>query len=127
MHGPEFLKYTKNHEWVDLDGTKARIGITDHAQEALGDIVFVELPEMDSELQAEDVLGVVESVKSASDIYVPLSGTVIAVNQEVSDEPELINQDAYEAWLVELEISDPDKVSGLMDLDAYEAWCAEEN
>ncbi|MDD3866751.1 MAG: glycine cleavage system protein GcvH [Clostridia bacterium] len=127
MHGPEFLKYTKNHEWVDLDGTKARIGITDHAQEALGDIVFVELPEMDSELQAEDVLGVVESVKSASDIYVPLSGTVIAVNQEVSDEPELINQDAYEAWLVELEISDPDEVSGLMDLDAYEAWCAEEN
>ncbi len=127
MHGPEFLKYTKNHEWVDLDGTKARIGITDHAQEALGDIVFVELPEMDSELQAEDVLGVVESVKSASDIYVPLSGTVIAVNQEVSDEPELINQDAYEAWLVELEISDPDEVSGLMELDAYEAWCAEEN
>ncbi len=127
MHGPEFLKYTKNHEWVDLDGTKARIGITDHAQEALGDIVFVELPEMDSELQAEDVLGVVESVKSASDIYVPLSGTVIAVNQEVSDEPELINQDAYEAWLVELEISDPDEVNGLMDLDAYEAWCAEEN
>lgn len=127
MHGPEFLKYTKNHEWVDLDGTKARIGITDHAQEALGDIVYVELPELDSELQADDVLGVVESVKSASDIYVPLSGTVIAVNQEVSDEPELINQDAYEAWLVELEISDPDELNGLMDLDAYETWCAEEN
>ncbi len=127
MHGPEFLKYTKNHEWIELDGTKARVGITDHAQEALGDIVFVELPELDSELQIDDVLGVVESVKSASDIYVPLSGTVIAVNTEVAEEPELINQDAYEAWLIELEISDPDELTTLLDLDAYETWCAEAN
>ena len=88
MHGPEFLKYTKNHEWIELDGTKARVGITDHAQEALGDIVFVELPELDSELQIDDVLGVVESVKSASDIYVPLSSTGVAVDTEVAEEPE---------------------------------------
>jgi len=127
MKVPAQLRFTEDHLWLAVEANEVKLGLTDFAQAELGDIVFVELPEMDSELQAEDVLGVVESVKSASDIYVPLSGTVIAVNQEVSDEPELINQDAYEAWLVELEISDPDEVSGLMDLDAYEAWCAEEN
>lgn len=126
MNIPENLKYTKNHEWVRLEDGTAWVGISDPAQDALGDIVFVELPEIDSRLETGDVLGVVESVKSASDIYSPVSGIVIKVNEDLTDQPELINEDAYGSWIAQLAEVD---ISGaeLMDPDEYQVFCEEEN
>lgn len=103
MSVPEHLLYTKSHEWVKLDGDKARIGITEHAQEAMGDLVYVELPTPGDSFEAGDNLAVVESVKATSDIYAPMDGTVAAVNEEAAEEPGLVNRACYDAWLVEME------------------------
>jgi len=121
------LKYTKDHEWVKVDGNKAFIGITDYAQHHLGDIVFVELPEVGDDYQAGDVLGVVESVKAASDYYTQVSGTVIEVNDELTDTPGLINQKPYDSWLAVLELSDAGELEKLMDTEEYEKYCTEED
>jgi glycine cleavage system H protein len=120
---PAELRYTATHEWVrdNGDGT-VTVGITDHAQEALGDIVFVETPEVGTEVGAGDSLAVVESVKAASDIYAPLAGEVAEANQVLADTPEMINQDAYgEGWIFTLRLADPDSLSGLLDAAGYQA------
>lgn len=120
------LRYSKDHEWVRVEGNRAYVGITDHAQDALGDIVFVELPEEGVDISVGDVLGAVESVKAASDIYAPVSGTVVKVNEELEDAPEMINEDPYEAWIAVLEISDPSELEHLLSAEEYEKLCEEE-
>ncbi|CAG4883015.1 glycine cleavage complex lipoylprotein [Georgfuchsia toluolica] len=120
MNVPANLKYTKSHEWArrEADGSLT-IGITDHAQEALGDIVFLELPEAGRTVKAGEEVAVVESVKAASDIYAPVSGEVIAINQPAADAPESVNQDAYAAWLFKLKPSNPAEYDALLDAAAY--------
>lgn len=114
------IKYTKTHEWVKLTGTKAKIGITDHAQEELTDIVFVELPTVGKEVMKGEELCVVESVKSVSEVYAPVSGKVVAVNTKLDDSPEIINSSPYDdGWLVELEVKDKTEVNTLLDAAAY--------
>jgi glycine cleavage system H protein len=118
---PEHLKYTKDHEWLRLeaDGT-ATIGITDYAQGSLGDVTFVELPQVHTAFAAGETFGVVESVKAASDLYMPVAGTVIAVNDALPNAPELVNSDPYgEAWMVRVRIDDRSALAGLMDAAAY--------
>ena len=125
---PSELKYTRSHEWVrdENDGT-VTIGITDHAQELLGDLVFVELPEVGSEMSAEDAACVVESVKAASDVYMPVSGEVVATNGELADAPETINDSPYDdGWLIKIKLSNPDEINDLMDADSYESETAED-
>ena len=126
MNTPANLKYTKSHEWVrvETDGT-VTIGITDHAQELLGDLVFVELPDVGKNLAAEEEAAVVESVKAASDVYAPIAGTVIAVNETVPDAPETVNQDAYAAWLFRMQPANAADVDALLDAAAYAACAAE--
>ena len=124
---PEDLRYTKSHEWVRIDGDEAVIGITDHAQELLGDLVFVELPEVGRTLQASEELGVVESVKAASDVYVPLSGEVVAVNEALNDAPETINNDPYgDGWMVRIRMASPGDANDLLDPAGYRDVAAEE-
>jgi glycine cleavage system H protein len=124
---PTSLKYTKEHEWVKLEGNKVTIGITDHAQSALGDVVFVELPSVGDTLEAGKPMGVVESVKAVSDVYCPVSGTVTEVNEVLLDTPETLNQDAFGAgWMVELEVADLSQIDGLMDAAQYEEFLQEE-
>ena len=114
------LKYTKTHEWVKLTGNKAKIGITDHAQEELTDIVFVELPTVGKELKKGEELCVVESVKSVSEVYAPISGKIVAVNTKLDDSPEIINNSPYEdGWLVELEVKDKTEINTLLDATIY--------
>ena len=121
------IRYSRDHEWVRLDGDIATIGISDHAQEALGDLVFVELPHVDRDLEAGEACAVVESVKAASDVFSPLAGKVVETNGAVAEEPALINGDAEgEGWLFRLEIDDPDAVEALMDATAYAAFLEEE-
>lgn len=125
---PSELKYTKSHEWVRVeeDGS-VTIGITDHAQELLGDLVFVELPEVGTEMPAEEAACVVESVKAASDVYMPISGEVVAVNEGLADAPETINDSPYDdGWLMMVKPSNPDELEDLMDADSYEAETAED-
>lgn len=125
MNTPDHLRYTKSHEWILFadDGT-AKVGLTDHAQDALGDLVFVNLPQVGDALTCGDALGDVESVKAVSDVYSPVSGTVKAVNEDLLDTPEAINSDPYGTWLVEVEdITDQEE---LLDAAAYEAHCAQE-
>lgn len=125
MNTPDHLRYTKSHEWVLFanDGT-AKVGLTDHAQDALGDLVFVNLPQVGDSLTCGEALGDVESVKAVSDVYSPVTGTVKAVNEDLLDTPEAINSDPYGAWLVEVEgITDQEE---LLDAAAYEAHCAQE-
>lgn len=127
MNFPANLHYSKDHEWVEVDGNRARIGITDYAQESLGDIVFVELPQVGDELATGDSFGVVESVKSASDVYAPVGGKVVAVNEALLDAPQDINADPYgKGWMIELELSDPGEVETLMDAGAYQELVKEE-
>ena len=114
------LKYTTSHEWVRLEGDKAFIGITDYAQTHLGTIVFIELPELGDEISKGDSLAVVESVKAASDVYTPLSGTVITSNEDLLDDPEQINRDPYESWFVSLQLSDTSELENLLDAEEYE-------
>ena len=118
---PSHLQYTESHEWVSIEeNSNARIGITDHAQEALGDLVYVELPAVGDEISQGDPCAVVESVKAASDIYAPLSGVVVAVNEDLESDPALINADPYgDGWLFELELIDTEELDGLKDAEAY--------
>jgi glycine cleavage system H protein len=119
---PTHLKYTESHEWVDAnDEGNALIGISDHAQEALGDLVYVELPAVGDELSQGDACAVVESVKAASDIYTPVSGTVIAINEDLDSDPAIINSDPYnDGWLFEIELIDTEELEGLKDAESYE-------
>ncbi len=121
MSYPTQYRYTKEHEWADLEGTQAKIGITEHAQSELGDVVFVELPAVGTQLKKGDNLGTVESVKAVSDIYSPLSGKVIEVNTKLESAPETINQDPHgEGWLVVLEVDDSSEADHLLDAASYE-------
>ncbi len=119
----EGLLYTEDHEWIKVEGNTATIGITDHAQHELGDIVYVELPEEDDELAKGDVFGVIESVKAASDSFTPLSGKITAINEDLEDAPESVNADAYGAWMFKIEMSDASELEGLMDATAYKTFC----
>ena len=127
MNVPQDLKYTATHEWVkaEADGT-VTIGITDHAQAALGDLVYIELPAVGRVLAAEEACAVVESVKAASDIYAPVAGEVTAVNADLAATPEVVNQDAYAAWLFRLKPADPAAVGALLDAAAYQATIGDE-
>ena len=125
MSYPENYRYTKEHEWIQVDGNVGTIGITDYAQDSLGDIVFVDLPKVGDAVEAGKSFGSVESVKAVSDVVAPLSGEVIAVNAELSDNPQTINEDPYgEGWLVRVKLSDPSEVDSLMDAAAYVATLA---
>jgi glycine cleavage system H protein len=117
--------FTKDHEWIEVSGTAGTVGITDFAQRQLGDITFVELPSAGSALKAKDSVAVVDSVKAASDVYAPVSGTVTELNDALSDEPELVNSAAdTDGWLFKLTLSDPGELAGLMDRAAYDAYVA---
>nr|WP_263327781.1 glycine cleavage system protein GcvH [Neobacillus sp. Marseille-Q6967] len=118
------LLYSKEHEWVlQLDGNRVRIGISDYAQKQLGDIVFVENPEVDDEVTAEESMGTIESVKAVSEIYSPVSGTVVSVNEDLNDNPQTINEQPYDAgWLVEVELSNPEELKSLLNEDEYQAF-----
>ncbi len=120
------LLYTKDHEWVRVEGNFAFVGITDFAQHALGNIVFVELPEVDETFGEGDEFAVIESVKAASDAYMPVSGKIVEINEALDDEPALLNEDAFENWLVKVELSDMSEVDTLMTSKAYEEFCNEE-
>ncbi|MBD5238053.1 MAG: glycine cleavage system protein GcvH [Bacteroidales bacterium] len=118
-------RYAESHEWVRVDEEVAVIGISDYAQHALGNIVYVDLPEEGDEVEAGEEFGAVESVKAASDLYSPVSGTVIAVNTELEDKPELLNQDAFGTWIIKVAMSDPSEVDKLLDDEAYSKLCEE--
>ncbi|MBQ2497439.1 MAG: glycine cleavage system protein GcvH [Prevotella sp.] len=120
----EGLYYSESHEYVRVEGDFAFVGITDYAQHALGNIVYVDMPDVDDEVTAEEDFGAVESVKAASDLISPVSGTVVEVNEALEDQPELINQDAFENWIIKVELSDKGELDNLMDAAAYEAFCA---
>ena len=119
----EGLKYSKDHEWVKVEGNLATIGITDFAQHSLGDIVYIELPEIGDTIGKDETFGVVESVKAASDVYLPVSGTVVKINDALVDEPELVNTDAFENWMVCVEMDNLAELDELMDATAYETIC----
>lgn len=119
----EGLYYSESHEYVKVDGNFGYIGITDYAQHALGNIVYVDMPEVDDDVEAGDEFGAVESVKAASDLISPVSGTVIEVNEELEDAPELINQDAFGNWIIKVELSDKSELNNLMDAKAYGEFC----
>jgi glycine cleavage system H protein len=126
MELPEDLKYTREHEWVSVEGTTATIGITDHAQEQLGDVVFVELPSVGDRVEKSDAFGVVESTKAVSDVYAPLSGEVTEVNDDLPDNPELINEDPYgDGWMVKVAIGDKTDLDDLMTADEYRQFIEE--
>jgi glycine cleavage system H protein len=122
MNFPENLKYTKDHEWVLIEGNTATVGITDFAQSELGDIVYVEVETLDETLDKEEVFGTVEAVKTVSDLFIPLSGTIESFNEELDQNPELVNSDPYGAgWMIKMNIGNPDEVDVLLDVDAYKA------
>lgn len=124
---PKDLKYTKEHEWIRVSGNEGVVGITDHAQESLGDIVFVELPKVGAEVFAGKTFGTVESVKAVSDLYSPVSGSVTAINDELATAPEKVNQDAFSAWMIKVKIGNPAEVGALLSADDYEKFVAEES
>ena len=119
----EGLYYSESHEYVRVEGDFGYVGITDYAQHALGNVVYVDMPDVDDEVTAGEEFGAVESVKAASDLISPVSGTVVEVNEALEDEPELINQDAFENWIIKVELSDKADLDNLMDAAAYEAIC----
>jgi glycine cleavage system H protein len=122
MHVPEELRYSSDHEWVAVTGTRARVGITEYAQDALGDVVYVQVPVLGASVASGDSFGEVESTKSVSDVYAPVSGTVVAVNEALADAPETVNRDPYgEGWLCEIEIADASELEALLDARAYQA------
>ncbi|HUG44495.1 MAG TPA: glycine cleavage system protein GcvH [Acidobacteriota bacterium] len=127
MNVPEDLLYTKDHEWVLVEGSSATIGITDHAQDALGDVVFVELPSPEESFGARDVFGSVESVKAVSEVYMPVSGVVAAVNEALEDTPELVNSDPYgEGWMIQIRIEDGAELDDLVSPEDYQQFLEEE-
>lgn len=123
---PKGLHYTRTHEWVRVEGETAYVGITDYAQESLGDIVFVELPPLEESFGREEEVGTVESVKAASPIFAPAAGVIVEVNQELEDKPELLNQEPWEAFIYALRLDDPDQLSDLLDREAYQRLVDEE-
>ena len=128
MNVPTDLKYTQSHEWIRMnDDGSITVGITDHAQEQLGDLVFVETPEVDAEVSAQDAIAVVESVKAASDIYAPVTGSIAETNGALADEPELVNTDPYnKGWLFQMQPADGTEVEQLLDAEAYESFVSSE-
>jgi glycine cleavage system H protein len=123
MSIPTEIKYTKEHEWISLDGEVAMIGITDHAQSQLGDIVFVELPDVDSEINQNDTFGVIEAVKTVADLFAPVKGLIIELNSSLEDSPDLINSDPYGAgWIIKVKVSDSNQYDDLMSSDEYEEF-----
>ncbi|GGI30125.1 MULTISPECIES: glycine cleavage system protein GcvH [Staphylococcus] len=126
MAVPSELKYSKEHEWVKVEGNIATIGITDFAQNELGDIVFVELPEVDDEVSEGETFGSVESVKTVSELYSPVSGKITEINEDLEDEPEAVNESPYEkAWMVKVELSDESEIDALMDANGYQEMIGE--
>jgi len=119
----EGLYYSESHEYVRVEGNYGFIGITDYAQQALGNVVYVDMPEVDDEVTAGEEFGAVESVKAASDLISPVSGTVVEINDTLEDKPELVNEDAYENWIIKVEISDKTELDNLMDAKAYGEFC----
>ena len=119
----EGLYYSESHEYVRVEGDFGYIGITDYAQNALGNVVYVDMPDVDDEVTAGEEFGAVESVKAASDLMSPVTGVVVEVNEALEDQPELVNQDAYENWIVKVELSDKSELDNLMDAKAYSAFC----
>jgi glycine cleavage system H protein len=126
MNTKKDLKYSKTHEWLDIKGKKAKIGITDFAQDSLGDIVYVELPEIGQELQKDSEFGVVESVKAVSDLYSPLTGKVTDTNRDLEETPESLNSAPYDSWIIEVEIEDEEELDELMDEKDYIAFLEQE-
>ncbi|MGB8770929.1 MAG: glycine cleavage system protein GcvH [Candidatus Korobacteraceae bacterium] len=126
MAYPADYKYTKEHEWLKVDGNAGTVGITDHAQESLGDIVFVELPKVGTEITAGKTFGTVESVKAVSDLFAPVSGTVTEVNDALNTSPEQVNKDAHKAWMVKVALKDPSEADHLLSAGDYEKFVAEE-
>lgn len=127
MEVPKDLRYTREHEWLKMDGTKGVVGITHFAQEQLGDVVFVEVPALGTELAQENTFGVVESVKTVSDLYAPVSGKVAAVNTDLEANPEWVNQEPFgKGWMIEIELSDPGQANALMSAADYEAFIKEQ-
>ncbi len=122
----EGLFYSESHEWVKVDGETAIIGISDHAQQAMGNIVYVDMPEEEDEVTANEDFGAVESVKAASDLISPVSGVVVEVNEALADAPELLNKDAYENWIIKVKMDDPEELKNLMDAAAYGKFCENE-
>lgn len=126
MNFPKELKYSREHEWVRVEGNRATVGITDFAQSQLGDVVFVEIPAIGTVVSVGKTFSVVESVKAVSDIYAPVSGTIVAVNDELADVPETVNGDPYDqGWIAVIELSNPSELDDLLDSDAYEQLAAE--
>lgn len=119
----EGLYYSESHEYVKIEGDFAYVGITDYAQNALGNVVYVDLPEVDDEVEADEDFGAVESVKAASDLISPVTGTVVGVNEALEDKPELINEDPFENWIIKVKLSDTAELDNLMDAQAYEDFC----
>ena len=126
MDYPATYKYTKEHEWIELSGNEGKVGITDYAQNSLGDIVFVDLPKVGSSVEKGKVFGSVESVKAVSDLYSPVTGTVVEVNEELATAPEKINTDAHAAWILKVEMTDPSEVDQLLSAADYEKFVKEE-
>ena len=126
MAYPADFKYTKEHEWLKVDGNTGTIGITDHAQNSLGDIVFVELPKVGADIIVGQTFGSVESVKAVSDLYAPVSGTVTEVNQALNTSPEDVNKDAHAAWMIKVTLKDPSEIAKLLSASDYEKFAAEE-
>jgi glycine cleavage system H protein len=126
MSYPADRKYTKQHEWIQVNGNSAAVGITDHAQEELGDIVFVQLPKVGAELSAGKTFGSVESVKAVSDLFAPVSGTVSEANEELATSPEKVNKDAHGAWMLKINLKNPGEIDGLLSAADYEKFVAEE-
>ena len=119
MAYPAGLKYSKDHEWIEVTGESGRIGITDFAQQQLGDVVYVDLPAVGRTFKQGDQFGAIESVKAVSDLFAPVSGEVVEVNPGLAENPELVNKDAHHAWMIALRLSDPDELSALLDSDGY--------
>lgn len=119
----EGLYYSESHEYIRVEGEYGFIGITDYAQQSLGAVVYVDMPEVDDEIEAGEEFGAVESTKAASELMAPVSGTVVEVNEALEDQPELINEDAYVNWIIKVELSDKSELGNLMDAKAYEAFC----
>lgn len=126
MAYPQNYKYTREHEWIEASGKQGKVGITDYAQNSLGDIVFVDAPKVGAKVEKGVVFGSVESVKAVSDLYSPVSGTVIEVNETLKDSPEKINTGAHAAWIIKVEMSDPAELESLLPADDYEKFIAEE-
>ncbi|MEE3080259.1 MAG: glycine cleavage system protein GcvH [Bdellovibrionota bacterium] len=122
---PAELKYTKDHEWAKLEGDIVTVGITDFAQNSLGDIVYVELPNIGDNIEKEGTFGVVESIKSASDLYSPLTGEVVEINEDLNDSPDLLNEDSYTNWIMKIKISNEDEFNSLLSASDYEPLCEE--